>query len=118
MEKISVGKKGEEVASLYLQENGYKILERNYKNKYSEIDIIAEKDGFLHFVEVRSTATTLFGTPEETVREKKKRKMESNALAYTTFHNYKKHYQIDLICVFFLSTGEVEKINFYENIIN
>ena len=53
-EKRRKGDKGEEVAFLYLKNNGYKILDRNYENRFGEIDIIAQKDKEIIFVEVKT----------------------------------------------------------------
>ncbi|MDZ7319254.1 MAG: YraN family protein, partial [candidate division KSB1 bacterium] len=48
----SVGKLGENLAAKFLEEKGYHILERNYRYGHGELDIIAEKDGMLIFIEV------------------------------------------------------------------
>nr|QGT50341.1 UPF0102 protein [uncultured Helicobacter sp.] len=48
------GKEGENLACLFLEQNGFEIIERNFFAKYGEIDIIATKDDVLHFVEVKS----------------------------------------------------------------
>jgi len=53
-DKQRIGQIGEDCAVKYLENRGYKILERNYRKKYGEIDIIALKDSILHFVEVKS----------------------------------------------------------------
>lgn len=53
-EKRRKGDKGEEVAFLYLKDNGYKILDRNYENRFGEIDIIAKKNKTIIFVEVKT----------------------------------------------------------------
>ena len=53
-EKRRKGDKGEEVAFLYLKNNGYKILDRNYENRFGEIDIIAKKGKEIIFVEVKT----------------------------------------------------------------
>jgi Holliday junction resolvase-like predicted endonuclease len=51
---ISIGRIGEEILTGYLQNRGYRIVERNYTRKCGEIDIIAQKDDVLHFVEVKA----------------------------------------------------------------
>ncbi len=58
-EKQIVGKIGEDCACKYLQKLGYKIVDRNYLKKWGEIDIVAQKDKKLHFVEVKSVSQTL-----------------------------------------------------------
>ncbi len=68
-----LGKKGEKIAEKYLKKQGYKILERNFLVKGSEIDIIAEKNGEIHFVEVKTRAETTFGNPADAVTFYKKR---------------------------------------------
>ncbi len=121
MKRGETGRKGEEEAEKHLQEKGFCILKRNFKNKYAEIDIIAqdkkEKEGLV-FVEVRSTSVDYFGTPEETISKKKIRKLKQNALAYVTFEKHNGPYRIDIICVSFYENGELKSINHYENITN
>ncbi|MFA6006516.1 MAG: YraN family protein [Candidatus Paceibacterota bacterium] len=53
-DKQVIGQIGENCATTYLERHGYTVIERNYRKKYGEIDIIALKDGNLHFVEVKS----------------------------------------------------------------
>jgi putative endonuclease len=114
---LEVGKRGEDLAEEYLKKEGYCVLAKNYKNKYGEIDIIINKGKELIFVEVRSKTEEKFGSPEETVKKKKKEKLEKNALAYTAFHNYNGAYRIDLICVVFSAKGNVLRITHHKNII-
>lgn len=66
-----LGKKGEEMAVTFLEEQGYEILARNYVFHKSEIDIIARKDDVVCAVEVRTRSSVDFGLPEETVKSKK-----------------------------------------------
>ncbi|MFI5155208.1 MAG: YraN family protein [Chitinophagales bacterium] len=70
-EHLALGKKGEDLASEWLQEKKYNILHRNWRYSHVEVDIIAEKEGVLHFIEVKTRRTTKFGMPEESVDEKK-----------------------------------------------
>ena len=53
-EKQKIGEIGENVAAKFLMKHGFAILDRNYTKKWGEIDIVAEKDNLLHFVEVKS----------------------------------------------------------------
>lgn len=68
-----LGKKGEELASQYLQKKSYKILERNWRYEKDEIDIIATDGLFLVIVEVKTRSTDFYGQPEEAVTRQKER---------------------------------------------
>ncbi len=76
------GKKGEKIAERYLVRRGYKILERNYIVKGSEIDIIAEKDGEIHFIEVKTRSSSSFGNPADAVTFYKKKAIIHGAKIY------------------------------------
>ena len=80
--RISSGRKGEEEAVRYLRKNGYKIMERNYRTKLGEIDIIADCKGCICFVEVRAKNNPAFGFPEETILKKKQLQVSKAALTY------------------------------------
>ncbi len=81
-ERITLGKQGEEIALKYLRKKGYKILERNYRSYLGEIDIIAFHKGATAFVEVKTRGSTSFGLPQESVDERKQRRMARVALNY------------------------------------
>ncbi len=116
MNKKIIGDKGEDIAENYLKKKGYKIIERNFKTRSLEIDIIAEKENILVFVEVRSKTKNNFGTPEETIDFKKLRKLKSNAEKYINYKKYNGVCRIDAICIIFKNKNKV-KLNHYKNII-
>jgi len=66
-----LGKKGEEAAARYLQQNGYSIIERNWVNEKYEIDIIAQNEEFIIFVEVKTRSSDYWENPEEAVSKGK-----------------------------------------------
>ena len=66
-----LGKKGEELAVEFLQKKGYQILERNWRFKKAEIDIISLKNDVLAVIEVKTRSTSYFGNPQDFVNEKK-----------------------------------------------
>ncbi|AMC11426.1 hypothetical protein Lupro_09190 [Lutibacter profundi] len=66
-----LGKKGEELAVQFLQKNNYKILDRNWRFKKAEVDIIAQKDAVLAIVEVKTRSSDYFGNPQDFVNQKK-----------------------------------------------
>ena len=78
----TIGITGENLAVKYLQENGYTILERNYRYKHFEIDIIAKINNCLHFIEVKYRKTNKFGYPEDFVTENQKERIKQAATEY------------------------------------
>lgn len=82
MNHISVGKTGENMAADYLKKAGYSILERNYRTRMGEIDIIASKSGYLIFVEVKTRRNVEYGMPSEAVNYHKQNKIIQSALCY------------------------------------
>lgn len=113
---LKVGEMGEKLACKYLKKKGYRIISKNYRNKFFEIDIVANKKNVLHFVEVRTKTSEIFGLPEETVNYKKKKKLIKSAKGFVGFNNYKGKYQIDLICIVLNKENKLERLSFYDNI--
>lgn len=107
---ISTGNKGESIAEAYLSEKGYEILARNYRFKRAEIDIIASKENVLVFVEVKTRRSTRFGFPEESVTERKSRKVISAAENYIEETGWKKDIRFDVISVNIGTAVEIEHI--------
>ena len=75
MNGVEQGRRGEDLAVAFLLEQGYRILQRNWREKTGEIDIIAETDEFIVFVEVKTRTTALFGNPEDFVGNARMRRM-------------------------------------------
>ena len=80
--KKNVGDIGEEFAAKLLDNSGYRILERNYAARSGEIDIIATKDGVLHFVEVKTRNSMKYGYPSESVTRIKQEMIRKAARQY------------------------------------
>lgn len=72
---LALGRKGEEEAVRYLQQNGYRILACNLKAKFGEIDVVAENGPALCFVEIKARSSARFGLPEEAVHPMKRRQL-------------------------------------------
>ncbi len=95
---IEFGKRGEELASAFLVSQGYQILERNWRFKKAEIDIIAkDKADVLVFVEVKTRSYTFFGEPEAFVDEKKKNLLMDAASQYMKEIDYEWAIRFDII---------------------
>lgn len=82
MNTKQIGDFGEKAAEEYLEEMDYEILERNYRLKFGEIDIIAEKGGCIVFVEVKTRKNNFFGEPSEYVDRKKQSRVKKAAACY------------------------------------
>ncbi|MCP4583316.1 MAG: YraN family protein [candidate division Zixibacteria bacterium] len=85
------GDLGEELAAKYLIEKGYRIIERNWRGekefKSPEIDIIADIDDGLVFIEVKTSTTDLFGQPQEWITPRKRRRIAEGAAIYLACKN-------------------------------
>ena len=95
-----VGVKGENIASKYLEELGYKIIERNFTCKTGEIDIVAFdlKKEELVFIEVKTRSNYSCGTPAEAVTNVKQKHIYKAARYYIHLHNlYELYTRIDVI---------------------
>lgn len=79
---VSIGNIGEEAAVQALKKRGYKIIERNYRTKMGEIDIIAKDGEYTVFVEVRLRKSNAFGSPADTIDERKQQKIIKTAQLY------------------------------------
>lgn len=84
---LEFGKAAENAAVDFLKAQGYKILERNYKNRCGEIDIIAEQQGVICFLEVKARHSLNFGVPQEAVAIRKQRQIGRVAVSYLKSHN-------------------------------
>lgn len=75
MSKAIVGKSGEDITAAYLRKKGWAITKRNYHSRFGEIDIIAENDEYIIFVEVKTRAENSLTSPAEAVNLSKQRKI-------------------------------------------
>ncbi len=109
--KKLLGKKGEDRAARFLAGKGYTILERNYRTRSGEIDLIALHKGEVVFVEVKTRTSEAYGAPELAVNLQKQRRMIKAALGYI---KYKKIYQVpcrfDVVAISAVTEKEVELI--------
>jgi len=108
-----LGKEGEDRAARFLSKQGYKILERNYRTRTGEIDLIALHQGTVAFVEVKTRTNNAFGAPELAVTPQKQRRMVKAALGYI---KYKKLHQVpcrfDVVAI---SAGAEQEMELIQN---
>lgn len=108
---------GEELASNFLKKNGYKIIERNFRRGYGEIDIISIKDNALIFSEVKTRTSENFGTPFESITSWKLKSVVKTAQFYKILHpNLPDSLRIDAISVRLTKDKDLDSIEILENI--
>jgi ribonuclease HII/Holliday junction resolvase-like predicted endonuclease len=96
-----IGQWGEQTAAVYLLERGYEIVAMNvHCDPYGEIDIIAEKDGIIIFVEVKTYSKKQLGTPAQNIDQNKLKKLEAAIHKYVVDMKVKKDIFLDVICVY------------------
>ena len=102
----TTGALGEEIARRFLARKGFRIIDSNYRKTYGEIDIIAEKEGVVRFVEVKSVTrepsddisrVTDTYRPEELAHESKLRMVAKTAQAYMAEKGDTRDYQVDVV---------------------
>jgi len=115
MKKIT-GKKGENYASSFLLQKGYFVITQNLYTRYGEIDIVASKNEYLVFVEVKTRKSLVCGYPEDAFTFRKHRLLLKSAWQYVQKFNYSGLWRVDLIAIMMNSFDEVEDIRHYENV--
>jgi len=112
--KTAVGRRGEDLAAAYLQSIGYRIVGRNVRIGQDEIDIVAEDDMSVAFVEVKSrtaTETNLrYGSPVCAVNDTKQQRLIRSANGYIRQYRIQKRVHIDVIEVVFPAVRETDGI--------
>jgi len=110
----TTGRAGEDIAAESLSKKHFKILERNFSNKFGEIDIIAKDNGVLVFVEVKTKIGEDFGSPEEMINPGKLARIRNMATMY--LHGESVPCRIDVVAVVLGSDNEVVRLTHYENV--
>jgi putative endonuclease len=80
--RVKLGQRGEELAAQVLSQQGYEIVDRNWRCQEGEVDIVARRSGSWAFFEVRTRRGRRFGAPEESLSSAKEQRMADVALAY------------------------------------
>jgi putative endonuclease len=107
MSRQQLGILGENIAVEELTRRGYAILERRYRTRYGEIDIVAEEQGTLVFVEVKARENVTFGTAVEAVTPAKQRKVASRAVEYLARkHVTDRQCRFDVVAIDFAGTPD------------
>lgn len=124
-----IGSLGEDIACKFLSSKGFSVIQRNYRKKWGEIDIIAEKDDVIHFVEVKSISrvsgfrergymTDEF-MPEENIHPQKIRRLLRTINSYLLekhLHNTEIEWQLDALVVIINQGEKKARVRIIENI--
>ncbi|MGE5519053.1 MAG: YraN family protein [Candidatus Dadabacteria bacterium] len=93
------GKEGELLALNYLESNGYEVIGKNWTSDKSEIDLIALKDGMLHFIEVKYRTFSKYGHPEQNVTRKKIKFLLRGIDDYLYMHPQHTDFRLDILAI-------------------
>lgn len=124
-----LGEFGENTACNYLIKEGHSLIERNYTKKYGEIDIITQKSGILHFVEVKAVSCEIGSDnvihetlirPEDNMHPLKIRRLHNTIQVYLSEKGIEDTtiWQLDLACVYLNMENKKAKVSLIENIIS
>jgi putative endonuclease len=108
-----LGRKGEELAAAFLIENGYAILERNYRFKKAELDIIARKEKLLAVVEVKLRSANAIENPKDAITAKKIKSMVAATDQYIGVHGLDVEVRFDVMAI--IKNGEQYELEHIEN---
>ena len=115
-QKSKIGYIGEELACKYLEEQGMKILEKNCRTRFGEIDIIATCGDIFVFIEVKTKTTSIFGKPFEMINQKKKQRLIRLCQSFLQEKEIPDPlFRIDVVSV--MLEGEIPVIKHYKNAI-
>lgn len=108
-----IGSEGEGQAADYLEQRGFQIMERNFRKKEGEIDLIASKKGDLHFIEVKTRSNENYGEPIDAITPHKKNRMlkvaQNYLMNHPEFDAYGRLFSVMSV------ESENESIEFFEN---
>jgi putative endonuclease len=108
-----LGQKGEDIAAGHLVEKGYRILHRNWKSGKRELDIVAENNDFIVFVEVKTRTDDYSIHPRQAVTSEKQRSIIYAAEGYIQKYNINKEGRFDIVAV--ISDGQSVVVEHIEN---
>lgn len=123
--KQSIGHLGEDIATKFIVHKGFYVLERNYRRKWGEIDIIARHGRTVHFFEVKSQTVAdlhhiqAYVRPEENVHRAKARRIKRTAMLYFETLKIEMHDDVsfDVLCVYIDMERRCARVKWIENVI-
>jgi len=115
---LSIGRRGEKLAAKFLRKKGYKIVDRNFRTRFGEIDLIVKKKGLLVFVEVKTVAGDSAGQPEWRINRNKVRRVRKMAEIYLVKKQPAyENLRIDAVCLVLGANRQPLRATHYENLV-
>lgn len=112
----TLGDLGEELTVQYLRERGYAVLDRQWRCRYGELDVVArDLCGVVCFVEVKLRSGTAYGLPREFVGGRKREKLRKTALAYLSAHNLDACARFDVAEVYWDKWHDAFRLEYLED---
>lgn len=123
-EKQRIGAIGEDIAAMFLVKHGFSVIGRNYWKKYGEIDIVCEKDGMLHFVEVKTVSrenvsceTSDSYHAEENIHEAKLKRLGRTIESYLLEFEREEEWMFHAVIILLDKKAKVAKVRFLKDLI-
>ena len=111
-----IGSNGEELALTNLLAKGYRLLARNFRNRFGEIDLVMEDEKTVVFVEVKTRVGEEFGLPEEEVSARKFAQVRRMGEVFLVEKGmWERPCRVDVVAIVLTSEGEVARLTHYKN---
>lgn len=104
----NIGIKGEDLAEAYFKQQEFLVLEKNWRHKHWEVDLIASKNNKLHFIEVKTRTSETFGKPEESINHQKMECLKNAAEEYLYKYPEWKYIQFDVLAITIIKNKPIE----------
>lgn len=112
---LVLGKAGEQLAIKFLNIKSFKIIETNYTSPLGEIDIIAQNNSVLYFIEVKTRSSDNYGTPFDAVNYKKQQRLSRIATYYMMINREYTNYRFGVIGIIYDYSKRKYKVEFIDN---
>ena len=117
-QRLETGRFGEELVVKHLQQQGWRVIATNWRCRAGEIDIVAQEDDSLVFVEVRTRRSDSFGTPEESITPRKQARLRRLGATYVQRSSWTGPWRIDVVAVRLHSGGRAPDITHYRHAVS
>ena len=114
LNRKAIGQLGEDLAQKYLKNKSFLVIMRNFRVRGGEIDLVCQKSGRIHFIEVKTRTNLVFGYGEESVNYFKRQRLKTAVLEYLSRQNKRCSWQVDVIVIELNIAAKKAKVRYYE----